>query len=86
MKVCDPRVESVPVCRVLVSRVDKLVPLDAATSADPDISQCKCQLGKRTVAKTEDYARLQINSNGILFPFFPMFAEEKAICIGLSSS
>ena len=57
----------------------------AATSAEPVSSQCKYEWAKNTVAETENYALLQININGILYPVVPILADEKAICIGLPS-
>jgi hypothetical protein len=57
----------------------------AATSAEPVSSLLNYEWATKTVASTDEYARLQINILDDLFPVVPIFADEKAICIGLPS-
>jgi hypothetical protein len=53
--------------------------------AEPVSVHYKYEWTKNTVSSTDKYAHLQININGGLYPVVPIFADEKAICIGLPS-
>jgi hypothetical protein len=53
--------------------------------AEPVSSHYKYEWTKNTVSSTDKYAQLQININDVLYPVVPIFADEKAICIGLPS-
>jgi hypothetical protein len=47
--------------------------------------KCKYEWTDKTVAKTDNYARLQIEIRGVFYPVVPIDANEGAVCIGLPS-